>query len=105
KDLRDRVRRAKPKAIALSLPFAFANPENERAVAEALAQLGVPVSISHEILPEFREYERASTVLVNAYLAPKMGRYIRGLAEQLAAKFTGGRVEVMEASGGLMCAA
>src|SRR5207237_7300763 len=105
KDLRDRVRRAKPKAIAISLLFAFANPENERAVAEALAQLGVPVSISHEILPEFREYERASTVLVNAYLAPKMGRYIRGLEEQLAAKFKGGRLQVMQSSGGIISAA
>ena len=56
--LRNAVEQAKPEAIAVSLLFAFANPANEQAVGEALADLGVPVSLSHQILPEFREYER-----------------------------------------------
>lgn len=73
----------KPQAIALSLLFSFANPENERAVAAALAALNLPLSISHQILPEFREYERASTVLVNAYLQPVMRGYLRKLEERL----------------------
>src|SRR6185312_17510669 len=60
----------KPEAIAISLLFSFANPGNESAVAEALSALKVPLSISSELLPEFREYERASTVLLNAYLQP-----------------------------------
>src|ERR1039457_362518 len=59
---------AKPQSIALSLLFSFANPKNEEAVAEALQPLAVPLSISHQILPEFREYERTSTVVINAYL-------------------------------------
>jgi N-methylhydantoinase A len=66
----------KPQAIALSLLFSFANPENERAVVAALASLQLPISVSHQILPEFREYERASTVLVNAYLQPVMQSYL-----------------------------
>jgi N-methylhydantoinase A len=66
----------KPQAIALSLLFSFANPENERAVVAALASLKLPISVSHQILPEFREYERASTVLVNAYLQPVMQSYL-----------------------------
>jgi N-methylhydantoinase A len=98
------VRAAKPEAVGLSLLFSFANAENERAVAAGLARLGVPVSVSHEILPEFREYERASTVLVNAYLAPKMGRYIGGLERAVKAEFREARLQVMQSSGGIVSA-
>jgi N-methylhydantoinase A len=69
----------KPEAIAISLLFCFANPKNELAVAEALKPLGIPFSVSHQILPEFREYERTSTVVVNAYLQPVMQRYLKNL--------------------------
>jgi N-methylhydantoinase A len=75
-----------PESIAISLLFSFANPKNELAIAEALKPLGVPLSISHEILPEFREYERTSTIVVNAYLQPVMQRYLENVerrAEQL----------------------
>ena len=63
---------ARPQAIAVCLLFSFVNSKNEKAVAAALRRLSVPLSISHEILPEFREYERMSTVAVNAYLQPTM---------------------------------
>ena len=68
-----------PHSIAISLLFSFANPENELAIAEALRPLGIPLSISHQILPEFREYERTSTVVINAYLQPVMQRYLENL--------------------------
>jgi len=97
--LREEVKRAAPEAIALSLLFGFANPINEKAVAASLADLGVPLSVSHEILPEFREYERGSTVLINAYLAPKMQRYLTDLAEGLGAR--GSKLFVMQSSGGI----
>ena len=58
------VREQKPEALAISLLFSFANPQNEQAVAGALEPLGIPLSVSHQILPEFREYERTSTVVV-----------------------------------------
>ena len=74
----------KPQAVAISLLFSFANPTNEKAVAAALARLKLPLSVSHQILPEFREYERASTVLVNAYLQPVMQGYLRKLEERLS---------------------
>ena len=80
--LREAVRRAEPDAIAISLLFSFANPENEAAVAAAVADLGKPLSVSHRILPEFREYERTSTVVVNAYLQPLMQSYMERLAER-----------------------
>lgn len=103
-DLVERIRSAKPEAVAVSLLFSFANPENERAVGEALRELNVPVSLSHEILPEFREYERASTVVVNAYLAPRMGSYIAGLEQRASAEFRGARLHVMQSSGGIVSA-
>ncbi len=77
--LANQLEAAKPEAIAISLLFAFANPRNEQAVATALKHLGVPLSISHQILPEFREYERASTVVINAYLQPVMRTYLENL--------------------------
>ena len=70
---------AEPQSIAISLLFSFANPKNEEAVAEALQSLAVPLSISHQILPEFREYERTSTVVINAYLQPVMQSYLENL--------------------------
>jgi N-methylhydantoinase A len=79
KSLASRVAAAHPQAVAISLLFSFANPKNELAVAEALKPLGIPLSISHEILPEFREYERTSTVVVNAYLQPVMKGYLENL--------------------------
>jgi N-methylhydantoinase A len=66
-------------SIAISLLFSFVNPKNELAIVEALKLLHVPLSIAHEILPEFREYERTSTVVINAYLQPVMQRYLENL--------------------------
>jgi N-methylhydantoinase A len=98
----ERVAAQDPQAIAISLLFSFANPGNERAVSEAFTKLNLPVSVSHQILPEFREYERASTVLVNAYLQPVMQSYLR----KLQARAGGGsgksaRIFVMQSSGGI----
>src|ERR1041385_307679 len=98
--LAEQIAAQRPEAIALSLLFSFANPTNERAVADALASLGLPLSVSHQILPEFREYERASTVLVNAYLQPIMQRYLGNLQERASSK-ANARIFVMQSSGGI----
>lgn len=104
-DLKARIVASKPEAIAVSLLFSFANPQNERAVAETLSDLNVPVSVSHRILPEFREYERASTVVVNAYLQPVMEIYLKKLEQRLAQraedKGRKARIFVMQSSGGI----
>ena len=89
-------------AVALSLLFSFANPKNEIKVAAALERLGLPLSISHRILPEFREYERASTVVANAYLAPRMGTYLTSLAKNVEIEYKDARLEVMQSSGGII---
>jgi len=98
----ERVRASGAEAVAISLLFSFANPETERRVEAALNVLGLPVSVSHRILPEFREFERASTTVVNAYLAPRIERYLTHLAERVSAEHSGGRVHVMQSSGGII---
>ena len=99
------LRRKRPEAIAVSFLFSFANPKNELAVADALNSVGVPLSISHQILPEFREYERTSTVVINAYLQPVMQRYLEKLAQRVQ-RLPGSRagkssIFVMQSSGGI----
>ncbi len=98
----DAVRASGAEAVAISLLFSFANPENERRVEAALRKLELPISVSHRILPEFREYERASTTVVNAYLAPRMQSYLLDLERRVAAEHKGARVEVMQSSGGII---
>jgi len=70
-------------SAAVCLLFSFANPAHEQVLARALEPIGIPVSLSHKILPEYREYERTSTVVINAYLVPLMSRYLSALAEGL----------------------
>lgn len=103
-ELADGVRASGAQSVAISLLFSFAHPETERRIEAALAGLGIPVSVSHRILPEFREYERASTTVVNAYLAPRMQEYLLHLVERVAAEHQGGRVDVMQSSGGIVSA-
>ncbi len=91
-------------AIAVSTLFSFANTDSEVKIAAALEALGLPLSISHRILPEFREYERASTVVANAYVAPKVGSYIAALATKVQEEYAHGRLEVMQSSGGIISA-
>ncbi len=103
-ELCDRIQASGAEAIAISLLFAFANPQNERQVHRALSQLGLPISVSHVVLPEFREYERGATVAVNAYLAPKVGRYIRELEAGVGGAYQTSRVQVMQSTGGIISA-
>src|SRR5437588_1773311 len=103
-------------SIAVSLLFSFAHRNHEQRIAKALKNLNLPLSISHQILPEYREYERTSTVAVNAYLQPLMGRYLTrltGSAGILPASGDSGRqdagaprnLRVMQSSGGSISAA
>jgi len=107
--LREALSRARPEAIAISFLFSFANAENEARVADALAKLGAPLSVSHKILPEFREYERTSTVVVNAYLQPLMQSYMEKIAGRVqhlgnsraSRSRSKARIFVMQSSGGI----
>jgi N-methylhydantoinase A len=99
--LAENLRAANPQSVAISFLFSFANPENENRVAEALQPLRIPMSISHEILPEFREYERTSTVVVNAYLQPVMQRYLHNLEKRTLGPSGKAAVFVMQSNGGI----
>ncbi len=80
----DAVADLEPESVAVSLLFSYANADHERRVCDALTErLGVPVTRSSALLPEFREYERASTAALNAAVAPRMHRYLSGLDDRL----------------------
>ncbi len=83
-------------SVALCFLHAFARPDHEARAAELLREAGLRVSASHEVLPEFREYERASTTAVDAYVGPVVERYLAGLEEALPAR----RLRVMQSGGG-----
>jgi len=95
------LRAAGVTSVAVSLLFSFLAPEHEKVIANRLRQAGFFVSPSHEVLPEFREYERTSTTVVNAYVSPVMDRYLGRLErESGAADF-----RVMQSNGGSISAA
>jgi N-methylhydantoinase A len=96
-----KLKRSGVEAVAISLLFSFLHPEHEERIASALAPLEVPLSISSRILPEYREYERTSTVVINAYLQPLMGRYLKRLSGTGTEKLN---LRVMQSSGGSISA-
>lgn len=91
-------------SLAVSLLFAHVNPLHERRVAEIAAEElpGVPVSLSHQVLPRAPEYDRTSTTVVNAYVAPRVKHYLDRLVERLRDGGYPGQLMVMQASGGVM---
>lgn len=93
-ELRHRVRHAG--AVAICLLHSYANPEHELAVERALHGCAAPLSVSSRLLPEYREYERTSTTVVNAYVAPLVTGYLRRLESHAGAV----RVRIMGSNGG-----
>ncbi|MXZ87867.1 MAG: hydantoinase/oxoprolinase family protein [Dehalococcoidia bacterium] len=95
----DDARRLHAEAVAICLLFSYLRPEHEALLAGALREAGFPVSASHEVLPEHREYERASTTAVNAFLQPTVRGYLGGIDERSRG------LRVMHSAGGLTDAA
>ena len=98
-------------SVAICLLFSFRDPSHEAAIAAALREHhpGIHVSASHEVLPAFREYERCSTTVIDAYLSPLLARYLRGLSsacsrrglpEPVVMRSSGGTAPVAEAAEG-----
>jgi N-methylhydantoinase A len=109
-----KVRASGANSIAVCFLFSFLRPEHERKMARRLRDQGFAVSVSHEILPEFREFERTATTVVNAYLVPVMSEYL-GEVERHAAKAAANanvkkarkahsHVRVMQSNGGMLSA-
>lgn len=92
------IRRSGATSIAICLLHSYADPSIERHVADRLAQLGLPITCSAELLPAHREVERYSTALVNAALVPR----VRGYLERLGAALDGERLSVLQSSGGTL---
>ncbi len=91
----DSARRSGAEAFAVCLLHSYANPRSEEAIARALEPLGRPVSVSHRIVAEYREFERFSTTVVNAYVAPRMSAHLKNLEAGLGAR----RLRVMQSNG------
>lgn len=93
-------------AVAVSLLFSFLNPAHEQRVRELCRALlpETSLSLSSEVAPEFREYERTSTAVLNAYLQPVVERYLAQLLERLAAKYGEVDLRIMQANGGTITA-
>ena len=91
-------------SLTISLLHAYANDTHERRLKALLEETGsdVPVSLSSEILPEFREYERTLVTVMNAYVRPSMRRYLRNLDEKLKGLNFDARVHIVRSDGGLM---
>jgi N-methylhydantoinase A len=90
------IRKTGAESVALCFLFSFLEPSHERAMRDMLAELNIPVSASHEILSEFREFERTSTTVVNAYVSPKMSAYLTDLKTAVGDN----PLRVMQSNGG-----
>ena len=88
-------------SVAVCTLFSFLQPDHERVLADRLRSLGYPVSASHEILPEFREFERTSTTVVNAYVGPVLDRYLGEIERGLDDRTT---LAIMQSNGGTISA-
>lgn len=91
-------------SVAVCLLFSFLHPTHERRIADLIHQSPntrlIYISLSSEILPEYREFERVAATVINAYVAPLMDRYLSRLAEALAPR----RLAIMQSNGGILSA-
>jgi N-methylhydantoinase A len=89
-------------AVAVCFLFSFLNPEHERRAGAILARRmpGIPISLSHAISPEYREYERASTTVMNSYLSPVMNAYLDHLKPRLEQLLGDVKLFIIQANGG-----
>ncbi len=102
-----KLKQADVESIAVCLFFGFLNPAHEKKIAEIIRREHPDafISLSHEVLPQIREFERVSTTLVNAYTMPKLKRYLESLEDELAASGFRSDFFVMLSNGGIMNAA
>jgi N-methylhydantoinase A len=89
-------------ALAVCFLFSYLNPASELAARDALADIdpGLPVSLSHEIAPIWREYERGTATILDAYLKPAVDRYVQGVTDAFHAAGTGSNWSLLKSNGG-----
>ena len=96
-----KIELAQVESIAVCFLFSFLNPDDEIKMERTLEKLNISTSLSHRILAEFREYERTSTTVVNAYVSPIMKRYINHIIGNIG----GNELRIMQSNGGSISAA
>lgn len=96
------LHKLKVDAVAICFLFSFLNPEHEAKAEKALKDEGFFVSTSHKILPQYREYERLSTTVINAFVTPLVANYIARLENALGK--VADRLKIMQSNGGLLSA-
>lgn len=91
-------------SLTVSLINSYANPAHERRIKEIIHELhpDLPVTLSSDVLPEFREYERTLTACMNSYVRPRVQRYMRNLDEQLRGEGMHGEINILRSDAGLM---
>jgi N-methylhydantoinase A len=101
KDILQKLRDAKAESVAVCLLYSYLAPSHEKKISELVEALHIPVSLSHDILSEFREFERTSTTIINAYVSPKMKGYVSYLMDALGEDDS---LRVMQSNGGSISA-
>ncbi len=97
----DLLKHLQAESVAICFIFSFVNPCHEKEIKKLMETTTVPVSLSHEILSEFREFERTSTTVLNAYVSPKMQNYIRYLMSEMEGEDS---LSIMQSNGGSISA-
>lgn len=95
-----KLKSSEVEAVAVSFLFSFLNDNHEKEIGKILEKEGIFVCLSSDIIPEFREYERLSTTVVNAYVSPIMNRYLTFIKDNLKDS----RFSVMQSNGGIISA-
>ena len=100
----ERIRAADIEAVAVCYLHSYANPAHEQRTGEILREMlpGAFISLSVDVLPQKLEYERTSTTVINAYVGPPVKHYIRSMVSQVQGAGIGGRLMVMQSSGGIL---
>ncbi|KJS01297.1 MAG: 5-oxoprolinase [Peptococcaceae bacterium BRH_c4a] len=103
KDIEDLYARG-VESLTVSLLNSYINPEHEKRIRSIAMEINkdIPVSISHDVLPEFREYERTLTTVMNAYVRPVMQRYLKNLEDKVKQNGSSPRISIVRSDGGLM---
>ena len=100
REVLEKIRTSGVESLAICLLHAYANPVHEETIAALSEALGIPVSVSHRILPEYREFERTATTVVNAYVSPLMDRYLSHLDREMGKD----ALRIMQSNGGSIAA-
>lgn len=101
-DLISRLEAESIESVAVCLLFSFIHPDHEKIIAAELRKRDFFVSVSSEILPEYREFERTSTTVINAYVTPVLDRYLGFLQDSLSKGDTKNHLRIMQSNGGII---